>query len=400
MSRQHVLVLNCGSSSVKAALFAANGHRQRIWSGRVERIGMPQSKFFAETEHGKMIDETRGEIAGHGDALDLLLSRVDAAVAGDTITAVGHRIVHGGEDCDCPVPIGPGLEAKLRKLIPLAPLHLPHNLAGVAAVRSRRPHLPQIACFDTAFHQTLPRIARLTGLPRELEDRGVRRYGFHGLSYEYILADLRERDGVDAVAGRLIVAHLGNGASMAAIKDGRSIETTMGFSGLGGLLMGTRPGDMDPGILLFLGAEMGLSREDIGQLLYNRSGLLGVSGISRNMRDLLAQPDSPQANEAVELFCYQAARQLAALTVPLGGLDRVVFTGGIGANAPEIRERICAKLSYLGLEIDTDRNRRQERYVSSDVDVIVIQAIPTDEESMIAQHTIDLMICAKEAIDA
>lgn len=386
MSKQQILVLNCGSSSIKSALFSAGGIQQRSWSGTIERIGLPESRFTAKAADSAILDEESYDFPDHVAALDFLLSRVEEMVPRDALWAVGHRVAHGGRDCDCPMVINPALETRLQKLIPLAPLHLPHNLAGVQAVRSHWSNLSQVACFDTAFHHTLPPVARLTGLPHEFESHGIRRYGFHGLSYEYILADLRQQEGADGVTGRLIVAHLGNGASMAAIKDGRSIETTMGFSGLGGLVMGTRSGDLDPGIVLYLGTELGMSFEAIEQLLYRQSGLLGVSGISRNMRDLLAHPEFPAAAEAVDLFCYRAAQHLAALTVPLRGLDRVVFTGGIGANAPEIRSRICAELSHLGLEIDFDRNHRQERNISGDASVVTVQAIPTDEESMIALH--------------
>jgi acetate kinase len=264
-------------------------------------------------------------------------------------------------------------------------LHQPHNLAGIAAVRRARPGLPQIACFDTAFHHDLPRLARLAALPREFYDEGIRRYGFHGLSYEYVIDALR-RDGVDVDRERIIVAHLGNGASMSAVKGGRSVETTMGFSTLAGLPMGTRCGDLDPGIVLYLLTEKGMTVERVQHLLYEESGLLGLSGLSRNMQDLLARPAEPAAIEAVEFFCYQARRHLAALTAVLGGIDRLVFTGGIGANAPAVRAKVCTGLEYLGIALEDELNASGARLISANASRVAIEAFPTDEELMIARH--------------
>lgn len=383
-----ILVVNCGSSSVKFALFAAGGAApRRLWSGALERLGLPDGRFSAAAEDGGILfDETR-DIPNHVAALDMLLSRLEELLPRDRLWAVGHRVVHGGDACDCPLFVTPTLEARLRKLIPLAPLHLPHNLAGIMAVRVRRPDLPQIASFDTAFHHGLPRVARLTALPRRFEEQGIRRFGFHGLSYEYIVEHLRERAGEDAARGRIIIAHLGNGASMAAVGDGRSVETTMGFSTLAGLPMGTRSGDIDPGIVLYLQTEHGMTAPEVQDLLYQGSGLLGLSGLSRNMRELLECTDTePAAAEAIDFFCYRARKHLAALTATLGGLDRLVFTGGIGANAPAIRARICDGLSYLGVEIDARRNAGGDRTISRDESAVVVEAVPTDEELMIARH--------------
>jgi acetate kinase len=275
----------------------------------------------------------------------------------------------------------------LRRLIPLAPLHLPHNLAGIAAVRGIRRDLPQVACFDTAFHHSLPRLARLTGLPRSYADEGIHRYGFHGLSYEYVMAELRRRHGPAVAKERIVVAHLGNGASMAAIKDGRSVDTTMGFSTLGGLPMGTRSGDLDPGIILYLLTEKSMTAGQVQQVLYKQSGLLGVSCLSRNMQELLAHVDTEAAAaEAVEFFCYQARKHLAALTATIGGLDRLVFTGGIGANAPLVRAKTLEGLSYLGLDLDHGRNDRNESIISATSSAVVVEAFATNEELMIARH--------------
>jgi acetate kinase len=393
-SESAILVVNCGSSSIKFALFAADrGAPRRRWSGALERLGLPDGRFSAATEGGGILFDEIRDIPNHVAALDMLLSRLEELLPRDRLWAVGHRVVHGGDACDCPLFVTPTLEARLRKLIPLAPLHLPHNLAGIMAVRVRRPDLPQIASFDTAFHAGLPRLARLTGLPRRFEAQGIRRFGFHGLSYEYIVENLRDRAGEDGLPGRIIIAHLGNGASMAAVRDGRSVETTTGFSTLAGLPMGTRSGDIDPGILLYLQTEHGMTAQAVQGLLYEESGLLGLSGISRNMRELLARADmEAAAAEAVDFFCYQARKHLAALTATLGGLDHLVFTGGIGANAPAIRAKICDGLDYLGIEIDARRNTGAERTISGDRSPVVVEALRTDEEQMIARHVQRILI--------
>jgi acetate kinase len=384
-----ILVINSGSSSVKFALFTAE-KLSRLWTGAIDRIGLEDSRFYAIDGSGaKVLDETE-DIADHKTALKLLLDAVEQHPSGARLAAVGHRVVHGGPKCDCPVFVTAGLEARLRKLNPLAPMHQPHNLAGIVAVRAARRNIPQVACFDTAFHHSLPRLARLTGLSRELYGEGIRRYGFHGLSYEYITDALR-REAVDLEHERIIIAHLGNGASMCAVKSGRSIETTMGFSTLSGLPMGTRCGDLDPGIVLYLLTEKRMRIKQVQQLLYEESGLLGLSGLSSSMEDLLGQLSEPAAVEAVEFYCYQARRHLAALTATLGGLDRLVFTGGVGANAPLIRTKICAGLDYLGIVIDPKRNADGERVISNETSGVAVEAFATDEELMIAQHVRHLL---------
>ena len=382
-----ILVINCGSSSVKFAVFADDAPPRRLWSGRIERIGLAVSRFVAIDASGTRAVEECDTIADHRQALEFLFGKLERNTPAASPVAVGHRVVHGGTDCDCPLLVSPSLEARLRGLAPLAPLHMPHNLAGIAAVKKIRAGIPQVACFDTAFHRHLPRLARLTGLPRRFYEQGIRRYGFHGLSYEYVIEELRARHG-DAVArGRLIVAHLGNGASMSAIRDARSVETSMGFSTLSGLPMGTRSGDLDPGIVLYLITREGMTPEQVQALLYRQSGLAGVSGISRNMRELLDQSaEQAPAAEAVAFFCYRARAQLAALTAALGGLDRLVFTGGIGANAPQVRAQICNGLGYLGITLDAARNADGRRSISVPHAAVVIEAFPTDEELMIARH--------------
>ena len=388
-----VLVINSGSSSIKFAMFdLTSGEPERIWRGALERIGFDIGRFVAQNVQGMMLNNQTLSIPDHATALDLLLGWVERSVSPNNFIGVGHRVVQGGPNCGCSLLVTPELETELTQFIPLAPLHLPHNLAGIAAVHSRRSDLPQVACFDTAFHHNLPRVAQLTGLPRRFQKDDIRRYGFHGLSYEYIIENVRQRDGDAAANGRIIIAHLGNGASMAAIKDGRSVETSMGFSTLAGLPMGTRPGDLDPGVLLYLLIEKKMSPEQIQHVLYKESGLLGLSDLSRNMADLLAQQNVPEVAEAIDYFCHHARRHLSGLTASLGGLDRLVFTGGIGANSPEIRRRICDNLGYLGIDLSAERNDDQNGCVSADNSPVLIEAIKTDEEMVIARHSRDLLV--------
>jgi acetate kinase len=393
-----ILVINSGSSSVKFALFTGEPSLPRLWSGAIERIGLESGHFHVADDLGEVVIDKTADISDHTVALGLLLDAVEERGSRAPVAAVGHRVVHGGPDCDCPLVVTADLEQRLRSLVPLAPLHQPNSLAGIAAVRSARPDLLQVACFDTAFHHGLPRLAKLTALPREFYGRGVRRYGFHGLSYEYIVDELR-RVGTDVEHERIVVAHLGNGASMCALKGGRSVDTTMGFSTLAGLPMGTRCGDLDPGAVLYLMAEMGLSLDRLQHLLYEESGLLGISGTSRNMQDLLARPAQPAAVEAIEYYAYQARRQLAALTASLGGLDRLVFTGGIGANAAAIRAKVCNGLQYLGITLDTRRNAKGDRLISADDSRVAVEAFPTDEERVIAGHVRHALAARSRAME-
>ena len=380
-----ILVINSGSSSLKFAIFASDPALSHLYAGAVERIGIGESRFHVEDKAGTTVLDVTENIVDHTTALARVLAALEERLKAPRLCAVGHRVVHGGEDCDCPLPVTEALEERLTRLIPLAPLHLPPNLAGIVAVRQARPDLPQIASFDTAFHHGLPRLAQLVPLSRELRESGIRRYGFHGLSYEYVVDHLR-RDGVDIEAERVIVAHLGNGASMCALHQGRSVETTMGFSTISGLMMGTRCGDVDPGVVLYLLKQAGLSVDQVDTLLYQRSGLLGISGFSGDMRELLGRQDDPAAREAVDLFCYRARHHLAALTAVLGGLDRLVFTGGIGANAPEVRARICGNLRYLGVVLDSDANSAGRRIVSEPKAAVTVEIVSTDEELVIARH--------------
>lgn len=386
MAEQGILTLNAGSSSLKFALFTASGHPKRLWSGSIDRIGLPSAHFQLSDARNTIVVDEPGSLDTHRAALTRLLQAISNLPGSLDLVAVGHRFVHGGPDCDCPKRVTPALIARLRRLTALAPLHMPANLAGVEAVHEARPDLPQVACFDTSFHHDLPRLARMTALPRTYAEDGVRRYGFHGLSYEYILKTLR-CDGVDTDAERIIIAHMGNGASMVALRQGQPVETSMGFSTIAGLPMGTRSGDIDPGILLHLLQNKGMKPDEVADLLYSQSGLLGISGASRNMRDLLESHEE-HAAEAVEYFCYQARLHLARLTGALGGLNRVVFTGGIGENSAEIRGRICAGLGYLGINLDSGANKAGHTVISMLGARITVEARATDEEKMIARHVV------------
>lgn len=383
-----ILVVNCGSSSLKFAVFGLTDglERRRLW-GAASGIGTEQGRLRVMEARGQVLANSDARLEDHAAAiarLDEILRQQDEGLA---LVGVGHRVVHGGPDCDCSQRVDDDLLRRLETLIPLAPLHLPHNLAGIAAMRAHFPDVPQLACFDTAFHHGLPEVARHTGLPREYAAQGVRRYGFHGLSYEFIVEDLERRHGPAALDERMIVTHLGNGASMAAIRHGRSVETTMGFSALGGMPMGTRSGDLDPGILLYLAGQQGLDPQALETLLYRRSGLLGLSGMSADMRELLAhRDDTPEAAQAIDYFCHRARHFIGALSAALGGLDRLVFTGGIGANAPAIRAQICDGLAYLGVTLDDGRNREPEPLISAADGQVQVEAVTTDEELMIARH--------------
>jgi acetate kinase len=388
LSGTSILVINSGSSSVKFALFAAEQKLPRLFSGAMERIGLAHGHFHTEDPTGKRVIDDQVSLPSHRDALELLLKTLKDQLPTPRLFAVGHRVAHGGADHDCPLRVTRELEDRLRRLIPLAPLHQPHNLAGISAIRELDQHLFQVACFDTAFHHNLPRLARLTGLPRALQDGGIRRYGFHGLSYEYVVETLRKQN-VQVEKERIVIAHLGSGASMCALRNGVSVETTMGFSTLAGLMMGTRSGDLDPGAVLYLMTEMGMDAGAVQNLLYKQSGLLGVSGISSDMRDLLNCRDEP-AQEAVALFCYRARHHLAALTASLDGIDRLVFTGGIGAYSSEIRERICHGFAYLGLRLDSTASQSNAGTISAHGAPVTVQALVSDEEYMIARHVVQL----------
>ena len=384
-----ILTLNSGSSSIKFALYAAAPDPRCLLHGVIAGLGTVPL-FSAQGVAGERLPadgfETRDAHAlTHQEALKRLLEWLALREDGRQIIAVGHRVVHGGMQFAEPARIDRAVYAQLERLIPLAPLHQPHNLAAVRALLTVQPELPQVACFDTAFHRTQPAMARNFALPRELTEAGVRRYGFHGLSYEYI-AGVLPRHLEARAEGRVIVAHLGNGASLCAMRGRRSVATTMGFTALDGLMMGTRSGALDPGVLFYLMREKSMTAADVEHLLYHRSGLLGVSAASSDMRELL-DSDDPRAREAVELFSYRAARELGSLAAALEGLDALVFTAGIGERAAPVRDLICQRARWLGIELDEEANRRHASTISTRTSRVTVCVIPTDEEIVIARHT-------------
>jgi acetate kinase len=382
-----LLVLNAGSSSLKFSVFIDEDPPRRLLRGQIE--GLPTAPRFAARDAGNVIAERAwpaGTRLGHQGAIEFLFAWGRSGVlVGHHIAAVGHRIVHGGTLFTQPVLVDAGVVAELEALAPLAPLHQPHNVAAVKAVSRLTPDVAQVACFDTAFHSTQPAVAQALALPRRFVDEGVRRYGFHGLSYEYVASVLPMHD-PRAATGRTVVAHLGNGASLCAMQHGRSIATTMGFTALDGLVMGTRCGAIDPGVLLYLLDRHRLSQPDLERLLYEESGLLGVSGVSSDMRVLLSSA-ADSAAEAIDLFVYRIARELGSLSAALGGLDALVFTGGIGENAAAIRARVCADARWLGLQLDEAANARSAPRISQAGSAVSAWVIPTDEDLMIARHT-------------
>ena len=387
-----ILCLNAGSSSLKFALYAEPGTDEPslLASGKIENIGLEPHLIARDAKGDVLADRrwTKDVTITHETLLKDLLREIEASV-GEDLIAVGHRIVHGGADHSAPARVDAPLLAALEALCPLAPLHQPHNLAAVRAVSRLRPALLQVACFDTGFHHGQPPVATRLALPRALGEEGMRRYGFHGISYEYIARQLRLID-PDTGGGRTIAAHLGNGASLCAMDGGRSIDTTMGFTALDGLVMGTRCGALDPGAVLYLLQQRGMTAREVEHLLYSESGLLGVSGTSSDMRALLGS-ETPAAGEAIELFVWQIARQAGALASSLGGLDTFVFTAGIGENSPEIRARVAGRLGWLGVDLDADANLRGDAVISAPSSRVAVRVIPTDEERMIAIHAADLL---------
>jgi len=383
-----ILVLNSGSSSIKFTLYL--GAAVQL-DGQISGLGAaPHIKLHSEVT-GTSIDRplTPDEGHSHQTALAALLPVLEEELKGQAVDAVGHRVVHGGTSHAAPLKLTDAVIADLKTLQPLAPLHQPHNLAGIEAARAAFPTALQTACFDTAFHRKHPWVNDTFALPRPLYDEGVRRYGFHGLSYEYICSHLKQT-APETYAGRVIVAHLGNGASMCAIRDGQSIGSTMGFTALDGLPMGTRCGQLDPGVVLYLLTTKGMSPDAVSDLLYKESGLKGLSGISQDMRTLTESSD-PKAAEAIDYFVFRIRRELGAMAAVLKGLDTLVFTGGIGENAALIREKVCADQDWLGLSVDPVKNREGATDISAKASRINVLVIPTNEEEMIRRHTHALM---------
>ncbi|NOZ69751.1 MAG: acetate/propionate family kinase [Deferribacteres bacterium] len=392
MADRHILTVNSGSSSIKFSVYRMGDSEDLSLSGEISGIGRDSSLFHARDSGGSTLMQTGLAAGNHGAALEYLFDWLKDHAYDRGLDAAGHRVVHGGAVYTGPQPVTGGLVEDLRKLSPFAPQHLPHELDAIEAISRFAPHIKQVACFDTAFYRDMPRIARLYALPRDLREEGLQRYGFHGLSYEYITEELGRAVGEEAVRGRVIIAHLGHGASMTAVHNGRAVDTTMGFTPAGGLVMSTRCGDLDPGVILYLLEHKGMSAGEISELVNRRAGLAAISGISPDMKELLdMEQEEPRAHEAVELFCYQARKFLGGLVTALGGLDTLVFTGGIGENSPVIRSRICEGLGFMGIRIDPERNRTGSAVISGDDSMVTVRVIKTNEELMIARHTYNIL---------
>ncbi len=384
----YVLVLNAGSSSLKFCVYRR--WDAQLWEidarGQIDGLGKaPSFTATCKRDGGVVRERLIAAVRDTPSALQHLAGWLRSQYSGAHVLGVGHRVVHGGVRYTGPALVTPEVLADLRALIPLAPLHQPHNLAAIDAVSARLPGVPQVACFDTSFHTGRSAVAELVPLPRQICAEGIRRYGFHGLSYEYIAAMI-PKTASELSSGRVIVAHLGSGASLCALQNGRSVDSTLGFTALDGLCMGTRPGALDPGVVLYLFQVLGKSASEVETILYKKSGLLGISGVSNDMRDLLGHPGEA-ARLAVDYFVYRAVKEIGGLTAVLGGLDGLIFTGGIGENSPEIRRRICQASAWLGVQLDADANSAGTGCISSALSPVSAWVIPTNEELMIARHT-------------
>jgi acetate kinase len=388
-----ILTINSGSSSVKFSLYRLGASEELRLAGKLERIGVAGGRFQANDQAGNRLVTRQVDLPDHGAAFQTLFDWLREGDYSRDLAAVGHRLVHGGRSHVKTQKITPRALEDIQRLVPLAPDHLPHEIKAIEEVSRRFPDLTQVACFDTAFHRRMPAVAQSYALPEAYTRDALIRYGFHGLSYEYLLLELAREAGPEAAQGRVIMAHLGNGASMAALHEGQSRDTTMGMTPTGGLVMSTRVGDLDPGVLLYLLREQGLNVAALNTLVNQQAGLLGVSGRSSDMQDLLGREAADvAAAAAVQLFCYQARKFLGALTAVLGGLETLVFTGGIGENAPIIRARICHNLEFLGLRLDEPRNAANAPIISGPDSRVTVRVMRTNEELMIARHTHDLLV--------
>ena len=383
-----ILTINSGSSSIKFSIYdCEKALEASIASGSIINIGLHESEFAARSGQG-VFNKKYASLPDHNSAINVLIDWLNDCHLADALDGIGHRVVHGGERFISPTLVTDRFIGELRDLSPLAPNHLPHEILAIDAFRCFIPEIRQVACFDTAFHRNLPLEAQTYPLPEYLRKDGVVRYGFHGLSYEYIVSRLAMDAPPQKGLNRVIIAHLGHGASMAAIKDGRCIDTSMGFTPSGGLVMSTRTGDLDPGIIIYLLTQKGMTIDDVNTLVYKRSGLLGLSGVSSDMKELLEKSETdPMARLAVSIFCYQAKKFVGAYSTALGGLDTLVFTGGMGENAPYVRSAICLGLEYLGIHIDPALNAKNAAVISNPSGPVVVRVIKTNEELMVARHT-------------
>ncbi len=382
----HILTINGGSSSIKFALFEAGDSLQRILEGEIERIGLPEATWWVKGLNQADNFSRSVTAPDHKVAVSTLMDWIEERGGRDALTAVGHRVVHGGPKYSQPERITPEMVEELHQLSAFDPDHLPEEILLTEEFHRRFPDLPQVACFDTAFHHNLPRVALLLPIPRRYEAQGVRRYGFHGLSYAFLMGELARLAGTEAAQGRVILAHLGNGASLAAVRDGKPVDTSMSFTPTAGVPMSTRTGDLDPGLVWYLARTEGLDAKRFNEMVNHQSGLLGVSETSSDMHDLLEhEKQDARAAEAVALFCYQVKKWIGAFAAALGGLDTLVFTAGIGENAPTVRARICDGLGFLGIQLDEKRNTANEGVISAETARVAVRVIHTDEEYMIAE---------------
>ena len=387
-----ILTINGGSSSIKFALFDGSDAPQRILGGAIERIGQLQATL--KTKRRDPANDTSQTVSApdHAAAVDVLHDWIEQHLGGEGLTAVGHRVVQGGPNYSAPHLIDDALIKEVRRLFAFDPEHLPEEVLLIEAFRRRFPDVPQVACFDTAFHHDMPRVAQQLAIPRRYEQQGIRRYGFHGLSYAYLMGELASQAGAEASQGRIILAHLGNGASLAAVHHGKSVDTSMGFTPSSGLPMGSRSGDIDPGLVGYLAHAEHMSARQFHTMTTTQSGLLGVSETSSDMRDLLdCESTDVRAAEAVALFCYQVKKWIGAFAAALGGLDTLVFAGGIGESAPIVRQRICAGLEFLGIALEPQRNAHHAPLISTDAGRVHVRVISTDEEIVIAKSTAHLL---------
>jgi len=382
----HILTINGGSSTIKFATFEAGGSLRRILAGSIERIGLPQATFRVKGS-GQTDDISRlVKAPNHAAAVGVLMDWIEERSGRDALAAIGHRIVHGGPKYFKPQRITPKIVEELHRLSPFDPDHLPEEIILTEAFHLRFPDLPQVACFDTAFHHDMPRVAQMLAIPRRYEAQGVRRYGFHGLSYAFLMEELLRLGDPAATNGRVILGHLGNGASLAAVRDGKSLDTSMSFTPTAGVPMSTRSGDLDPGLVLYLARTEKMSARQFNEMVTSRSGLLGISETSSDMRDLLDhEMQDVRAAEAIALFCYQVKKWIGAFAAALGGLDTLVFAGGIGENASTVRARICEGMEFLGIELEESKNAANEGVISAAASRVAVRVIRTDEERMIAK---------------
>ena len=392
ITKNNILIFNGGSSSIKFALFAVAPKLRIKMKGQIERIGTPDAVF--STQEGEREAHATQPVAAadYASAVKLLIGWIDEKDIDETLIAVGHRIVHGGANFHEPQRLTPTLTAELQQLAPLDRQHMPGEISLADAFQQRFPTVPQIACFDTAFHHHLPRVAQMLAIPRRYEAQGVRRYGFHGLSFEFLMSELIKIDGAAAALGRIVLAHLGNGASLAAVFAGKPVDTSMGFTPTAGVPMGTRSGDLDPGLVSYLARSENMAAQQFDDLVNFKSGLLGVSETSADMRDLLkVETEDPRAAEAVALFCYQIKKYIGAYAAALGGLDTLVFSGGIGEKSTVVRARICTDLGFLGIELDPARNEQNADVISADGGRVQVRVIRTNEELVIARSVCNIL---------